>query len=263
MDVAEQVESGGELATGGRIDWRAFAGLVVAGLLAIVAGVPYQLELIMIPEVTWQVVLLNSLLANGLLLVVAILVGLKLSRPVGLALVRPGGSDERHQGYGLAVVLGVAAAVAVVVLDAAVFGPLVRGDLLQSPIESGASVPAWMGLLASLSAGVVEELLLRFGLMTLLVWVGWKLRREPNGSPTDAGVWLAIVLAAVLFGLGHLPLTSQYFELTPAVVGRAIVLNGLGGVVFGWLYWRRDLVAAMVAHVSADVVLLVVLPAIV
>lgn len=262
--MAKRVDSGTEPTAGGAVDWRRFAALVGAGLVAVVAGVPYQLELIRIPEVTWQVVLLQSLLANGLLVVVAALVGVVLAESVGLSVRDPSaGNEGQARSYGLAVALGVAAAVVIVVLDAAVFGPLVRGDLLQSPVELAEGVPAWVGLLASVSAGVVEELLLRFGFMTLLVWVGWKLRREPDGSPTDAGVWLAIVLTAVVFGLGHLPLTSQYFDLTPAVVGRAIVLNGLGGVVFGWLYWRRDLVAAMVAHVSADVVLLVVLPAVV
>jgi membrane protease YdiL (CAAX protease family) len=33
------------------------------------------------------------------------------------------------------------------------------------------------------------------------------------------------------------------------------VLNSLAGLVFGWLYWRRGLKAAMVAHFSADLVL--------
>ncbi len=50
------------------------------------------------------------------------------------------------------------------------------------------------------------------------------------------------------------------FRLSPAVVARALVLNGVGGVVFGWLYWRRGLLAAMVAHFSADVVLHVLAP---
>ena len=60
---------------------------------------------------------------------------------------------------------------------------------------------------------------------------------------------------AVLFGLGHLPATAAMVPLTTLVVARALVLNGLAGVVFGWLYWRRDLLAAMVAHFSADIVL--------
>jgi membrane protease YdiL (CAAX protease family) len=37
--------------------------------------------------------------------------------------------------------------------------------------------------------------------------------------------------------------------------------NGLAGVVFGWLYWRRGLLAAMVAHLTFDLVLHVIVPA--
>jgi membrane protease YdiL (CAAX protease family) len=41
------------------------------------------------------------------------------------------------------------------------------------------------------------------------------------------------------------------------VVG-TVLLNAIGGVVFGWLYWRRGIEAAMVAHLTADLTLHVV-----
>ena len=44
------------------------------------------------------------------------------------------------------------------------------------------------------------------------------------------------------------------------MIVRALVLNGIGGIVFGWLYWKRGLLAAVLAHFSADVVLHVVVP---
>ncbi|MCK7526806.1 MAG: hypothetical protein MZV64_59015 [Ignavibacteriales bacterium] len=47
--------------------------------------------------------------------------------------------------------------------------------------------------------------------------------------------------------------------LTPLVITRAIVLNGLAGIGFGWLYWKRGLEFAMIAHFSADIVLHVLL----
>jgi membrane protease YdiL (CAAX protease family) len=43
------------------------------------------------------------------------------------------------------------------------------------------------------------------------------------------------------------------------VILRAVLLNGLGGIVFGYLYWKRGLEAAMIAHFSADIVLHVLL----
>ena len=66
--------------------------------------------------------------------------------------------------------------------------------------------------------------------------------------------------AAILFGLGHLPTTATLVSLTAMVILRATVLNGIGGVVFGYLYWKRGLEAAMLAHFSADIVLHVLTP---
>ena len=36
--------------------------------------------------------------------------------------------------------------------------------------------------------------------------------------------------------------------------------NGTPGLVFGWLYWRRGLIAAMLAHFGLDLVLKVLIP---
>ena len=68
-------------------------------------------------------------------------------------------------------------------------------------------------------------------------------------------LWLATILAAVIFGLGHLPATAALVKLTPLLIVRAILLNGVVGVATGYLYWRYGLEAAVLAHFSADIVL--------
>jgi membrane protease YdiL (CAAX protease family) len=151
---------------------------------------------------------------------------------------------------------GAAAGLLIVLLEIAVFRPRLLGDLTQGQAEQ---TDPWQGFLASFYGGITEEILLRLGVMTLLVWLGALVaRRHPPGS---AILWGANVLAALLFGLGHLPATAALVALTPLVITRAIVLNGLAGVVFGWLYWRRGLAAAMVAHFTTDLVLHVLTPA--
>jgi membrane protease YdiL (CAAX protease family) len=75
-----------------------------------------------------------------------------------------------------------------------------------------------------------------------------------------ATFWTANIVSAVLFGLGHLHVTAQLVGLTPVVVMRAIVLNGILGVVAGYLFWRRGIEMAMLCHFSADVILHVVAP---
>jgi hypothetical protein len=36
---------------------------------------------------------------------------------------------------------------------------------------------------------------------------------------------------------------------------RALVLNGVAGIAFGYLYWKDGLEAAMIGHMSAHVVM--------
>lgn len=95
--------------------------------------------------------------------------------------------------------------------------------------------------------------------MTLLVWLGAKVAR-PTNPPGPGVMWTANGLAALLFGLGHLPATAAILPLTPLVIVRAVVLNGLAGVGFGWLYWRRGMLTAMASHFCADLVLHVLTP---
>ena len=101
---------------------------------------------------------------------------------------------------------------------------------------------------------------MRLFLTTLVVWITFKFRRTNEGMPTSAGVWLAIILISVVFGLGHLPMTARFTEITTIVVVRAILLNGIAGVTFGWLHWKKGLEAAMISHFTTDIVLHVILP---
>ncbi len=61
-------------------------------------------------------------------------------------------------------------------------------------------------------------------------------------------------------GAGHLPTAAAVWGLDAGVVARTLVLNVLGGMVFGWLFWRRGLEMAVLAHFSADLVLHVLVP---
>ncbi|MFC7177129.1 type II CAAX prenyl endopeptidase Rce1 family protein [Halosegnis marinus] len=105
-----------------------------------------------------------------------------------------------------------------------------------------------------LYGGITEELLLRWGVLSLVAYLLWR----ANGAEGDlsAGVgWAAVLVSAVLFGVGHLPAAaSSYGGLTLPVLAFVILGNTVAGVVFGWLYWRRSLEAAMVAHALAHVV---------
>jgi membrane protease YdiL (CAAX protease family) len=105
-----------------------------------------------------------------------------------------------------------------------------------------------------LYGGVTEELLLRWGLMTALVWLAWRLLPRPSGTPRTVYIWLAIVVSALLFGAGHLPAAAMLVgELTGDVVLFVVGVNTAFGVLFGYLFWRYGLEAAMIAHATAHV----------
>ncbi len=193
---------------------------------------------------------------------------LGLEAPVTAAMARgePAWPQLRRFLVG-AIAAGLLSGAALVLLDAYVFNPRMP-ELRGLNQASMAHHSYWKAALACLYGGFTEELLMRLFLLSVLA-LGlaklWQLvvgARRAGSAPWGA-LLCANVLAAVLFGLLHLPATAAMVKLTPFLVVRAVILNGVVGVVCGFLYIRRGLEAAMVAHLSADVVLHLVAPALV
>jgi len=237
------------------------------GLVALVGYIYFTTPLTAVPPGLSLTLLAVSSGVNSLLfLAVACLLGAYAAPRVGLqsyVIGRKGtvGGIWQHlrNDVGLAAGIGIFGGALIVVLDAAMM-PFVGQDLPQSVI--GATRPTLLDVFAYvpvrfLYGGLTEELMLRFGLMSVLVFVGWRLTGRRADGPQPAVVWTAILIAAVLFGLGHLPALAQSVGLTPALIVRTVLLNAVAGVLFGWLYWRRSLEAAMVAHASFHVPLIV------
>jgi membrane protease YdiL (CAAX protease family) len=153
---------------------------------------------------------------------------------------------------GKSVLIGVVTAMLIYVSDA-IF------TTLGAAISTHQSyAPIWQKLLASFYGGIAEEILMRLFLMTFFIWIGMKLFKR--NQPTKTGIIISILLAAIIFGLGHLPITASLTALSPLIIGRAIVLNGIGGIFFGWLFWKKGLESAMIAHFTTDIFLLTLLP---
>lgn len=108
-----------------------------------------------------------------------------------------------------------------------------------------------------LYGGVIEEVLMRLFLMSLVAFLGWKLffrKRERENIPTGLFV-AANILTAMAFAAGHLPATVGLFgELTPLIVFRCFLLNGGLGLVFGWLYRKYGIQYAMLCHAGCHII---------
>lgn len=144
--------------------------------------------------------------------------------------------------------LGVGAAAAIVLL---LLERLMQPALPEALQAANNTEPSWLNLLTAIFyGGITEEILMRWGLMSLLVWIAWKVFKQGITLPSQGIYQGAIVLAALVFGLLHLPATAAIVPLTPVVIIRALLLNGIVGIAFGWLFWQYSLEAAMLAHIS-------------
>jgi len=244
------------------VDRRSFLIVWLLGVAGVAASVPYLFRSGVLDPATLPV---SPALAVGatigqtaVLLAGATWIGLSLGPAVSLrtpfldALLGDHPMPDPRPVLAQSLGLGAVAGAFVLALDRLAFaGRVTIGSGLDgTPIEL-----LGVGILAALAGGTYEEILLRFGAMTLVVWTLWRLRPGPDGMPRPWMHWAGVVLTAALFAVAHLPATAQLTALTPAVVVRALVLNGLPGALFGWLYWKGGLEAAMIAHFAAGLVL--------
>lgn len=228
-----------------------FLFLWISGSISAVLVLPYaltlQAEALATVTVPMATIVFASIAQSVVLFAVAVFVGLRAADAVGLPVPLTGAiaarSGVRQAFVALrpvsAALIGAGVGAALILLEVVVFQPLVG-----APLQGAVAPSRLQGLLASFYGGIGEELLTRLFLVSAIAWL---LRGR--------AVWLAIALAAVIFGAGHLPTAASLSTLTPLIVTRIVVLNAFGGIVFGWLYWRRGLEAAMIAHFSADIVL--------
>jgi membrane protease YdiL (CAAX protease family) len=138
---------------------------------------------------------------------------------------------------------------------------LILGDMLFAPINGFGRFPhpAFpLSIIASLSAGIGEEILFRglvFGLWAFLL--NWVLRRFKGRT---AALWIANIVAALAFGAGHLGTVfvltgaKSLADLSPVLLVEVFLLNGIVGLVAGQRYMKDGLVAAFGVHFWSDMV---------
>lgn len=237
----------------------ALFGLGFIGVLSLIPTIMGQLESLPpeLADMPLPLVVIVSLVNPALLLAVAVAIGVLLAHRVGLRSlvaerVRQGTAvwPQLRPHIPLAFAAGLIFALVTVALDWFI-NPFANAEFFSEPLAE--TNPVGQLILGLLYGGITEELLLRWGIMSLLVWLGWRGLQRGQGLPRPALVWTGIMLAALLFGIGHLPALAGMVALTPLLIARTVLLNALGGLLFGWLFWRRSLEIAMVAHAAAHV----------
>jgi hypothetical protein len=148
------------------------------------------------------------------------------------------------------VIAGLIAAV-VIVLSWALFRPFLPAEFVARAEAFNRLIPLPTRILYG---GITEEILLRWGLLTLLVWAAWRVFQRGRSQPGAVCFVGAILISSIVFGVGHLPVAVAIGgPLTLPVVAYIITANSVFGLIAGYLYWRKGLEAAVTAHMLAHV----------
>jgi hypothetical protein len=251
------------------IDWRLVLILLAAGLVGFASIIPLVMEWwprLVGPEeeaklrefsLPIPVIFFLGLVQNTLILGAAIVLGLALGKRVGLGAPelqawRAGGVGAIRPGLGrrlaVAAVIGLVTGLVLIGVDALFLLPRTGLDLANWM----AGVSLWKRLLAGvLYGGIVEELLVRLFIVTVLVWALGKVWRTSDGGPGCPGSVDGDVIATLLFAAG-LPMASRLGELTPWLVVRACAQRHRGHGV-RVVPRARGLEASMAAHAATHV----------
>lgn len=249
------------LTTKRRWSWKVFlvlVGLLIPAMFAIWPYISHQQNI----SVGWDLLMIDRLI-NILLYSVMGGIGLLLANRIGLGMPFVEGWAKREpMPYRFRDIVAIAAITAVILvvlsmfLHTVVFDPPVNAMLekMGIAIPETANPPPLYGFLAALSAGITEETKFRLLGLSLLAWLGGLLFHDSEGRPKLGVFWTANILLALWFGKAHLSAEAAMgIPLTPLVVTATFVLNGLGGLLFGWLFWTFGLESAMLSHILADI----------
>lgn len=176
---------------------------------------------------------------------IATFIGLKLARKVNLKL----NFKFDRKSFILSIIIGLITALIITVSDSFIFA-----GYLPTTITTYVFSPIYL-ITGILYGGIIEEILLRLLVMSLFVLILWKLfARTKDDKNISNWIYItAIILSTILFAAGHLPLTIQSIGLSTPILIRCFVLNGIGGIGFGYLYWKKGLAYSMCAHAATHI----------
>ena len=234
--------------------------LLLVDISALVAAIPLPAGTPP-PELPRPAILkLVTILQPAVLTSFAVLVGMWLAPKVGLHAPAAEAFAERRAFWPAlkpqilpGILAGLASGVAIA-LTWIIAKPFLPAEFIGRAEEFNKLIPHAVRILYG---GLAEEVLLRWGVMSLLIWILWRLLQRDSESPRGIFFVAAIVVSALVFGAGHLPIAFALAGgLTLPIVLYVIIANAIFGIVAGFLYWRRGLESAMLAHMFAHIVLI-------
>jgi membrane protease YdiL (CAAX protease family) len=242
-----------------KINWRLYFSLILLNLTGAIALAPYAIargsyhEQMGVSEILFSIIFVGQILLEAaILIIIAMLISKKIEWDLPLISTINRRKDlPSYKNKILATVgYGVGAALLILLTSYIISKPLgIDNSSINEPVW-------WLGVLGSFGAAATEETIFRLFLVTFLLWMFMKL---PKVKRTQAN-WLAITVAALIFGVLHYGVASSTFEMTMGLFAGMLLINGIGGVVFGALFIFWGFEFAVLAHFMADIVIHVVAP---
>ncbi len=232
---------------------RIYIGLIIALAVLSATAVFFPITQGLIPPSALQASKLWPVLINtGAILILyggLGFLGLKLAQKIGFADIWDAGVSNRER-FLVPAIIGAANGAFFILADTFFnrlhsFGPLPHPEF---PVS----------LIASLTAGIGEEIIFRLFFVSFWVWLISYIILKKRGQ--NQVFWIVAVVSALAFALGHLPSLmvlnglKLISEIPPALMAEIILLNGTLSIFAAYYFRRSGFLAAVGIHFWADLV---------
>jgi membrane protease YdiL (CAAX protease family) len=231
--------------------------LCIPGIISVVLMIPDALKLQSTPPpMPVETIQMVSALQISILLMACIFIGSICARKVWLSAPLIESLINRQDWQSIAkhrlkpaVIIGVIGALILIVFSW-LMTPLLPSAFLESAKQLQ---PSWY--VRIFYGGICEEILVRWGLMSMLVWLGYKFYNRDRATPS-VGIYMgAIFISAIVFALGHLPMASSLSPVIDApLITYIMVGNSIAGLIAGYLFCKYGIEAAIFAHITFHLV---------
>ena len=224
--------------------------LIAAGLAAAMTYMPFG-NLAIVPEDS--IPLSTLAIVNGTMVLVLYgglgYVGIRLCRKLGYPDVWDQSVTLRER-LGDPAIAGLWIGLVFIVVDNALGRFHHLGPLPHPPFPTS--------LVASIQAGIGEEMIFRLFFIPFLVWLISRVMLK--GERENLVFWIASVFSGIFFAAGHIPsamlmLGLESFDAIPtAVMIEIFVLNGTLSMVAAYSLRKGGFLAAVTVHTTTDLV---------
>lgn len=115
------------------------------------------------------------------------------------------------------------------------------------------SVPTIAQAMSSLFySGVAQEILLRWGVMTAIIYV----LSTQGKRISEMHYYIGIVFTAILYAFSQYNNILGYVDVSIVLILRILLLSGLAGILYGWLYKTFHFEAAVLSHSLANAIII-------